>query len=363
MPFGSFRGMNLAVCVLTRFELRSNPEDRDGLFGVDGATLFNPERLRSRLNLIQWITGPSLRAQSHQDFLWAILYDVDLPRDLLAELEAFAATMPQIRLVSNEGFFADHLPVPERGMGGMGWLRPLLPEDATHVLTINVDDDDALGRHALRRLVDQVNADKSAGKLDHGLRFYGWAQSTHWWASAGAADDSPLGWWWDWGPGFRESEMFRSVGFSVCTSVSFSVHTLGFPHHIPHVLQLLEVERRKSFLGRMFPRPWLRFQMSAIRGRFSAQARRQMRGFGRLVQRKNQHLTPTEQITGLPGEWVADAFCGSGEVLMLEHDSNVMMTRRKWSAVIHQPVADSSFLGDVVVDWDQMQSHIQSLAQ
>lgn len=341
--------MNLATVVTTRFELRRDPREQNGLFGVAGADLFNPVRLRQRLDYLKWVAGPSIRAQSHADFVWAILYDVDFPEPLLTELRAFAATIPQARLVSNASFFAPEVPESEQGMGRMGWLRPLLPAETSHVLSVNLDGDDALGRHALRRLNAQVHKDAPKS-----LRFYGWTGSTHWWVEH--TPEAPLGHWWEWAPQGRDPRTLRSAGFSVVAPAECPAHTLAFPHHIPHLLRGLEQHRQTSVLGKLWPKLWWRFQTSSLRRRFTASEREWMRRVEQAVMDVNRWLQSDAQVVGLPGEWVAEGFDDSGEILMLEHDSNIEMARRDFSARGRERVSGDGFLGEVVVDWEAMEA-------
>jgi hypothetical protein len=125
----------------------------------DAELLFEPERLRLRLELLRTITLPSLAAQTDLDFTHVILTSARLPGWAMAELKeccanAHRATGRYVVLARRPGFSAVLL---------KRYLQSVVPADALVAQTV-LDDDDGLAVDFVAELRRELAALDAAGR-------------------------------------------------------------------------------------------------------------------------------------------------------------------------------------------------------
>lgn len=115
------------------------------------AKLYDPERLERRFRLFEALTLPSLLAQTDQNFTTVVLLGRDFPREFRKRLERILLPLHDARIAAL------------RPMNSYKATRAAIDlcarKDATHLMTMRVDDDDALGRDAMaetRRLAPMM---------------------------------------------------------------------------------------------------------------------------------------------------------------------------------------------------------------
>lgn len=112
------------------------------------AQLYADARLARRFAMFEALTLPSLRAQSDQDFTTVVLIGDDFPAGWRARLESLLHKLGDGRVVA----------LPPQGNYGAtkAALSKCLDDRATHVVSMRLDDDDALSRDGIaetRRIV------------------------------------------------------------------------------------------------------------------------------------------------------------------------------------------------------------------
>ena len=123
----------------------------DGGFAKEFATqaehekfLFNRARLERRFALFETLTLPSLRSQVDKHFHLAVLIGENLPDWAFDRLQAGLTDLPQAKIIQLPRM--NHYPATRAAFES-------LPNDgATHVAGFRLDDDDALGSHAIQRI-------------------------------------------------------------------------------------------------------------------------------------------------------------------------------------------------------------------
>ena len=135
--------MRLQVIVVIRFSYLAETGFRLSRKGLEGVrdTLYNPERLERRFQLFEALTLPSLLGQSDPDFTLAVLIGEDFPADFRARLARMIAPMRDARIVA--------LPPYNNYRSTKLAIESCRQEGATHLLTLRLDDDDALGRDVI----------------------------------------------------------------------------------------------------------------------------------------------------------------------------------------------------------------------
>lgn len=101
------------------------------------AKLYDPERLERRFRLFEVLTLPSLLAQTDQNFTTVVLIGRDFPRDFRKRLDRILMPLRDPRIAAL------------RPMNSYRATRAAIDmcarPDATHLMSMRLDDDDALG--------------------------------------------------------------------------------------------------------------------------------------------------------------------------------------------------------------------------
>lgn len=124
----------VATVLLTRFNLPSR--------GYESLVRSSSGWLEERVALFERFCIPSLKAQSDQQFVWIIYFDPQSPAWLMNKIQQWQA-LPQLKPVFRDEVMLDDMRLDfEQALG----YRP------RRLLTSNLDNDDAIGRHFLSRL-------------------------------------------------------------------------------------------------------------------------------------------------------------------------------------------------------------------
>lgn len=109
------------------------------------ATLYDPARLERRFRLFETLALPSLVGQVDQDFQLAVLIGEDFPDVARVRLEGLLSGLPNVHIVAKP---------PQIHIKAVVEAFEALPtrEDATHIATFRLDDDDAMHRNTTARI-------------------------------------------------------------------------------------------------------------------------------------------------------------------------------------------------------------------
>lgn len=135
--------MRLQVIVVIRFSYIAEAGFRINRLSHDKmrATLYDPVRLARRFALFQALTLPSLLAQTDAAFTTVFLLGEDFPPQWRDRLQALIAPLHDARIVA--------LPPYNNYKGTKLAIEACRAPAATHLATIRLDDDDALGRDCI----------------------------------------------------------------------------------------------------------------------------------------------------------------------------------------------------------------------
>ncbi|MGY6548081.1 MAG: glycosyltransferase [Roseinatronobacter sp.] len=135
--------MRLQAIVVVRFSYVAEAGFQLSRGGIDQVrrTLYAPDRLERRFRLFEALALPSLLAQTDPDFTLAVLIGADFPPDARARLARLIAPLRAARLIA--------LPPENNFKATKQVIETCLAPAATHVLSIRLDDDDALGRDVI----------------------------------------------------------------------------------------------------------------------------------------------------------------------------------------------------------------------
>jgi hypothetical protein len=138
---------NFYHVLISRFSVRLNPE---GAFrGRTVEWLFDLSRLQKKLVFFEHVTLASVIASTSKPDLYIILVDEELPIDILKPLQDLIAPYDWIQTRK----------IPPGFLGKMSELGSILGHlkvPHSYILTTNLDDDDAIGRHYLQNLATQA---------------------------------------------------------------------------------------------------------------------------------------------------------------------------------------------------------------
>lgn len=131
-------GASTAHAVITRFSYRGAPNPGataafQGWLVPDDP--LDPRRLEFRFAVFEITCAASLLGQSSQDFDWILIVDCELPERYLSRLKLLVAGRPRTHLHTYE---------PGQDLGSARWLLPYVEPCCAHILTTQLDDDDAL---------------------------------------------------------------------------------------------------------------------------------------------------------------------------------------------------------------------------
>lgn len=127
------------VIVVIRFSYVADSGFKLSHKGLDGvrATLYAPDRLERRFKLFEALTLPSLLGQSDPDFSLAVLIGEDFPPDFRARLQRLIAPLDDAQLIALQPL--------NNYRSTKNAIEACRKPDATHVTSVRLDDDDALG--------------------------------------------------------------------------------------------------------------------------------------------------------------------------------------------------------------------------
>lgn len=150
---------NVHQLLLTRFNIRTA--------GVGYTEEQSPDWLEERFELFGQYCAPSITAQSEEDFEWILFCDEHTPPEVLDRIRAYD---PRIRIA----LFIYRPPVPASGDAAQSpppvtppkapkekvlstlQVFPHVRPEADIVVASRVDNDDALSRHAMKRVREHV---------------------------------------------------------------------------------------------------------------------------------------------------------------------------------------------------------------
>ncbi|WP_071799312.1 glycosyltransferase [Natronohydrobacter thiooxidans] len=152
--------MRMQVIIVIRFSYVAEGGFRLSRDGLDAAraTLYAPDRLERRFRLFEALTLPSLLGQTDPDFTLAVLVGTDFPASARSRLAQLIAPLRDAHIVA--------LPPYNNYRSTKDALQACTRPEATHILSLRLDDDDALGRdvvEAQKRIAPTVAA---AGPAD-----------------------------------------------------------------------------------------------------------------------------------------------------------------------------------------------------
>ena len=135
--------MRAQVIVVIRFSYVADAGFKISAQGLGAIrkTLYAPDRLARRFRLFEALTLPSLLAQTDDNFTLAVLIGDDFPADARARLARLIAPLRDARIIAlppHNNYKATKLAIE-------ACQRP----EATHVISVRLDDDDALGRDCI----------------------------------------------------------------------------------------------------------------------------------------------------------------------------------------------------------------------
>ena len=115
--------------LLTRFNYRCSS------FARTSSDPLKPSRLRQRLQLLEGVVLPSIASQTSQNFTWVLIVDKDLPEEFRQRLRFMLSTIENAVIVDYQD---------DETIFHINWLTPFLRNPTQHIITTNVDDDDAI---------------------------------------------------------------------------------------------------------------------------------------------------------------------------------------------------------------------------
>jgi hypothetical protein len=135
--------MRTQIIVVIRFSYVADAGFKISAQGVGAIrkTLYSPDRLARRFRLFEALTVPSLLAQTDAEFTLAVLIGDDFPPQARARLAQLIAPLRDAHLVAlppHNNYKATKLAIE-------ACQRP----EATHIVSVRLDDDDALGRDCI----------------------------------------------------------------------------------------------------------------------------------------------------------------------------------------------------------------------
>jgi len=152
--------MRMQVVVVIRFSYVADAGFRLSREGLDAAraTLYAPERLERRFRLFEALTVPSLLGQTDPDYTLAVLVGADFPSTSHARLAQLIAPLRDAHIIA--------LPPHNNYKSTKLAIETCRRPEATHILSLRLDDDDALGRdvvEAQKRIAPVVASAGPAG--------------------------------------------------------------------------------------------------------------------------------------------------------------------------------------------------------
>ena len=210
--------MRLEHFVITRFCLRDRwLHRRTALAPFRTMNPLAPHTVELRLNLLETICLPSLRAQTNRDFTWVLLIDRALGQEARRRLRDMTRGMDRVR-------FVEHRADAPQPLERLGWLGPSPAGAPDYVLTTLNDDDDALPRRWVEVLQSHARGLAAQDRLPP-FMLAGGRRIVQW--DMVFTPDAPFGWAGPW----RGLASVASCGFSLlCRWPAFDFSVLGLSH-------------------------------------------------------------------------------------------------------------------------------------
>lgn len=138
---------NIAVKGLVRFSYPAQGGFALSDKGLDvvEATLYDPDRLERRFTYFETLALPSLLFQDDQNFETGILVGDTFPDAARARLDALVADHPSLHIITLPSM--NHIQAVKASFDALPQA-----EDATHVATFRLDDDDAMHKGTVGRV-------------------------------------------------------------------------------------------------------------------------------------------------------------------------------------------------------------------
>lgn len=152
-----------AVYLLTRFNLKFWKTAKSGM------DTRSTEWLRKRFELFETYCMPSVRNQTYSEFLWFCLFSDDTPQewlDRLVEIKKQCRQFYPLLLSDKEGEEHDRV---------LGRFLDSLHFEGQQVVTLRIDNDDAIGSDFIERAIDIAKSqeeEKAVYWFETGLQYY-----------------------------------------------------------------------------------------------------------------------------------------------------------------------------------------------
>lgn len=148
--------LNIHQLLLTRFNIRTA--------GVGYTEEQSPDWLEERFTLFGEYCAPSIAAQTEEDFEWIIFCDEHTPPDVLDRIRAYDPRIRTALFVYRPPVPADTPvapvtppPAPKEKVFATLQVFPHVRPEADIVVASRIDNDDALNRHAMKRVREHVD--------------------------------------------------------------------------------------------------------------------------------------------------------------------------------------------------------------
>lgn len=202
--------------VLTRFSYQNVPGG-DGNRSIPPwqltEDLLSPRRLDFRLAVFEMTCAASLLGQTQQDFEWILIIDRRLPERYRIKIERLLVGRRRTHLYEYQ---------PGEDLGNVGWLRRYIVQGCSHLLTTQLDDDDALPRNFIEVLQRRVR--RQAASLP--IQVAASTRSDQWELLSSAR--APLGYRCAW----HRGDWITSAGLSLLSPVSPDCLTVLSLNHL-----------------------------------------------------------------------------------------------------------------------------------
>lgn len=199
------------ILLITRFSLN---------LGMHTSNLFDVDRLNFRLEIFSKITLLSIINQSFKDFKWIILYDKQLPLEILDKLKILIEPYNFIYLEEYTGW-------------NKGYLNPYnkyLNND--YVITIRIDDDDGITKKFIENVYNKAKKFKNDFLLISHINGLYWSYSCN----------------LDYGITIKKTYPFIGVGTALLVNRNLLPITIYFHDHskILESLRMLRTYNKKN---------------------------------------------------------------------------------------------------------------------
>jgi hypothetical protein len=190
--------------VITRFSIRARSAAGEDpptpLRWVTAREPLDPVRLELRFRLFETFCLPSVLGQTDQDFTWIIVVDSALSASYRDRLQALAGAHRRMKVVAYD---------PPMDLAAARWLAPFIEPTTTHLVTTNLDDDDALFTGFTATIRNQLRERAADDRLPNFL-ILGCMNYLQW--DLAPARSAPLGYCKPW----HRAGFPSSAGYTLC---------------------------------------------------------------------------------------------------------------------------------------------------